>query len=102
MLEPRQAIFYNYHDPSVPLQKDDIQYYRYHPLLLNAAFLGNLSLEDQRILGFGNKTNYQHAFERIPKHSTLQFAFGLAHDAVIRMQSLRERVHARVSRMRGR
>jgi len=102
MLEPRQAIFYNYHDPDVPLQKEDVEYYRYHPLLLNAAFLGNLSMEDQRILGFGNKTNYQHAFERRPKHSTLQFAFELAHDAVIRVQSLRERLNSRVNRMRGR
>ena len=58
MLEPRQAVFYNYHDPDVPLQQEDIDYYRYHPLLLNAAFLGGLSPEDQRILGFGNKTNY--------------------------------------------
>ena len=40
MLEPRRAVFYNYHDPDVPLQKEDIDYYRYHPLLLNAAFLG--------------------------------------------------------------
>ena len=36
----RHAVFYNYHDPSVPLQKEDVDYYRYHPLLLNAAFLG--------------------------------------------------------------
>jgi hypothetical protein len=43
MLEPRQAIFYNYHDPRVQLQAEDVNYYRYHPLLLNAAFLGNLS-----------------------------------------------------------
>ncbi|MDQ2856339.1 MAG: phytanoyl-CoA dioxygenase family protein, partial [Acidobacteriota bacterium] len=34
MLEPRRAIFYNYHDPRVPLQKEDVDYYRYHPLLL--------------------------------------------------------------------
>src|SRR5438128_1813394 len=40
MLEPRQAIFYAYHDASVALQQEDIDYYRYHPLLLNAAFLG--------------------------------------------------------------
>ena len=67
MLEPRQAIFYNYHDPRVPLQAEDINYYRYHPLLLNAAFLGDLSDEDRRILGFGNRTNLQHAFARKEK-----------------------------------
>ena len=62
MLEARQALFYNYHhDPSVPLQPDDVKYYRYHPLLLNAAFLGNLSAEDMGIFGFGNKANYPPA-----------------------------------------
>src|SRR3977135_2611829 len=45
MLEPRQAIFYNYHDPRVRLQTEDVNYYRYHPLLLNAAFLSELSSE---------------------------------------------------------
>src|SRR6266481_926884 len=64
MLEPRQAIFYAYHDPSVPIQDEDVYYNRYHPLLLNAAFLGGLSREDQRVLGFGNKTNLQPGFNR--------------------------------------
>lgn len=72
MLEERRAIFYNYHDSAVPLQHEDVDYYRYHPLILNAAFLGGLSAEDQRILGFGRKTHYQHAFERRPKHMLLQ------------------------------
>src|SRR5689334_23169952 len=75
MLEERQAIFYNYHDPSVPLQREDVEYYRYHPLMLNAAFLGGLTQEDQRILGFGRKTNYQAAFERVPKHRILQAGY---------------------------
>jgi hypothetical protein len=64
ILEPRQAVFLNYHDPSVPLQQEDVEYYRYHPLLLNAAFLGGLSEEDYKILGFGNKTNYQPGYAR--------------------------------------
>jgi hypothetical protein len=64
VLEPRQAVFLNYHDPRVPLQQEDIAYDRYHPLLLNAAFLGNLTAEDMQILGFGNKTNYQPAHMR--------------------------------------
>jgi Phytanoyl-CoA dioxygenase (PhyH) len=72
MLEPRQAIFYNYHDPTVPLQREDVEYYRYHPLILNAAFLGELSSDDQRILGFGRKTNYLPAFERAVKHKSIQ------------------------------
>jgi hypothetical protein len=102
MLEPRQAVFYNYHDPDVPLQKEDIDYYRYHPLLLNAAFLGNLSAEDQRILGFGNKTNYLHAFERKPRHTMLQSASRLALDVALRVEGLSERVRARFRRSRGR
>jgi hypothetical protein len=68
ILEPRQAVFLNYHDPRVPLQKEDVDYYRYHPLLLNAAFLGNLTPEDMRILGFGNKTQYQPGHTRATAH----------------------------------
>ena len=102
MLEPRQAVFLNYHDPQVPLQKEDIDYYRYHPLLLNAAFLGNLSAEDQRILGFGNKTNYLHAFERVPKHTMLQDTFRGALEIAIRARAFRERVAARLTRMAAR
>lgn len=64
ILEPRQAVFLNYHDPRVPLQKEDVDYYRYHPLLLNAAFLGGLTPEDLQILGFGNKTHYQPGYQR--------------------------------------
>jgi hypothetical protein len=72
VLEPRQAIFLNYHDPAIPLQQEDIEYYRYHPLLLNAAFLDNLTMEDQRILGFGDKRNYQHGFVRRRRHPMLE------------------------------
>ena len=72
ILEPRQAFFLNYHDPAVPLQKEDLDYYRYHPLLLNAAFLGTLSSEDCRILGFGNKKNYFPAYRRHPSHAGFQ------------------------------
>ena len=72
VLEPRQAVFLNYHDPAIPLQREDIEYYRYHPLLLNAAFLGNLTAEDQRVLGFGDKRNYQHGFERRRRHPMLE------------------------------
>jgi hypothetical protein len=101
MLEPREAIFYNYHDPDVSLQKEDIEYYRYHPLLLNAAFLGNLTSEDQRILGFGNKTNYLHAYERHPKHESFQKIAKSAFEVELRMEGLRERIRARLNRMRG-
>jgi hypothetical protein len=102
MLEPRQAVFYNYHDPVVPLQKEDIDYYRYHPLLLNAAFLGELSAEDQRILGFGDKTNYIHAHQRQPKYTRIQSISRTAFEITIRAEALRERIAARLRRMGGR
>lgn len=98
MLEPRQAIFYNYHDPRVRLQEDDVSYYRYHPLLLNAAFLGNLSSEDQRILGFGNKTNFQLAFERKARIPLAYNVFSGAFSAQLRARELRQRITARLRR----
>ena len=102
ILEPRQAVFFGYHNPSVPLQPDDIAYYRYHPLLLNAAFLGNLSSEDQRILGFGNKTNFQPAFQRNDKPSLVYKVFMTSQGAGLRIQHLRQRIAARLRRVVGR
>jgi len=93
ILEPRQAIFYNYHDPSVWLQREDVEYYRYHPLILNAAFLGNLSPADCRILGFGNKTNYIPAFQRKPRH----IAFQKWHNRIFSAKLVAEEAGARVS-----
>jgi hypothetical protein len=80
ILQPRQAIFYNYHDSAIPLQAEDVAYYRYHPLLLNAAFLGDLTPEEMRILGFGDQTHYQPAFVRGKAHAcfrgTMTWLFG--------------------------
>lgn len=91
VLEPRQAIFYAYHDPSIPLREEDVTSYRYHPLLLSAAFLGNLDEDDRRILGFGNKANYQPAFEN-PGHPPLSYhAMCLLNDVRIRAGQARER-----------
>ena len=98
MLEPRQAVFYNYHDPRVRLQQEDVDYYRYHPLLLNAAFLGNLSDDDQRILGFGNKTNFQPAFER---QAQTPFGYGMfsgAFSMQLRLRELRNRISGKLKR----
>ena len=98
ILEPRHAVFYNYHDPSVPIQQEDLDYYRYHPLLLNAAFLGNLSAEDQRILGFGNKSHYIRAFERQPQHT----AFQSVHQRVYDMKIVADELGTRVGgKLRG-
>jgi len=98
MLEVRQAVFFGYHDPSVPLQHEDVITYRYHPLLLNAAFLGNLSDEDRRILGFGNKSNFVPAFVRDDQPPVSYNAFCLAHDTGLRIRELRDRIAARLRR----
>lgn len=97
ILEPRHALFYDYHDPSVRLEPDNVNY-RYHPLLLNAAFLRNLTPEDQRILGFGNKQNFVPAHEQPEKHAVLQRAFTFAFDVELRVRSFHERLIARINR----
>jgi hypothetical protein len=99
ILETRSAVFYNYHDPSIPLQKEDIDYYRYHPLLLNAAFLGNLCDEDYGILGFGDQRNYSHAFSRRQKFPRLQSIFEMMLAATVRWDSVQEWNTARLRRI---
>lgn len=98
LLEPRQAVFFGYHDPNVSLQHEDVITNRYHPLLLNAAFLGNLSDEDRRILGFGNKSNFAPAFVRHDQPSVSYNAFCSAHGAGLVIRELRERIVARLRR----
>ena len=99
ILEPRQAIFYNYHDPSVWLQREDVEYYRYHPLILNAAFLGDLSREQCRILGFGNKTNYIAAFQRKPKHLAFQRWHNRAFSAKLTAEESVSRLSAKLKKL---
>jgi hypothetical protein len=97
-LEDRQAVFYAYHDPTIPLQREDVAYHRYHPLILNAAFLGGLTAEDQRILGFGDKTHYIHAFQHQERFPWLQRAIGAALGLRLRLEPHLERVRARLGR----
>jgi hypothetical protein len=101
MLEERQACFFNYHNPRIRLQQEDIDYYRYHPLLLNAAFLGELSEEDQRILGFGNKTNFRPAFMRAATPSVFYRALSHAYNAELKLKKLKEMIGARLKRATG-
>jgi hypothetical protein len=96
ILEARRAMFYNYHDPAVPLQADDRDSYRYHPLLLNAAFLGNLSVEDRRILGFGDQRRYVPAFERRSGQDALERALLIPFEVKLRADRLWGRVAARL------
>lgn len=65
VLTPRRIVMLNYHDPAVPIQKQDRDWGRYRPLLLNAEFLGELSAEQQRVLGFGVRGQLGSWF---PKH----------------------------------
>jgi hypothetical protein len=99
ILERRCAVFYNYHDPSTPVHQESLDYYRYHPLLLNAAFLGNLGDEDYRTLGFGDKRNYLPAFSRSQKYARLQRIFEMVLTAAIVWDSERGRVLARFTRI---
>ena len=97
ILEQRQALFYDYHDPSVRLEPDNVNY-RYHPLILNAAFLGNLSQGDQRILGFGNKQRFLPAHAKPTRYNALQNVFTFALDIDLRARNLHERLIARLKR----
>lgn len=97
--EERHAVFFNYHDPGVPLQQEDVAYYRYHPLLLNAAFLGDLSAEQERTLGFGDYSHYLHAFQRSVRFSRLQRSFEMAWRLRLRAEELSQRVSARLRRV---
>lgn len=101
MLEPRQAVFYAYHDPAVRLQQEDVDYYRYHPLLLNAAFLGNLSPEDERILGFGDQRNFQLGFVRKGRPPLVNRACDASLGLRLRMHHWAGRLSAAARRMRG-
>ena len=102
ILSERRAIFYCYHDPSVPLQSEDVEYYRYHPLILNAAFLGGTDEENRRVLGFGNKQNYVPAFERAPAREGLQSVFRTTFYASMLADRFASRVRARLKRTLGR
>ncbi len=99
ILEKRWAVFYGYHDPAVPLQTEDVEYYRYHPLLLNAAFLGNLSKEDERILGFGDRRHYQEHFVRRSGHRGFHAVIRRVFDLKLRVDGFRGRVARRLRRL---
>jgi hypothetical protein len=99
ILQERHAVFLNYHDANVPLQQEDIEYYRYHPLLLNAAFLGNLSEEQQRILGFGNKMNYRPGYARTTPHRGFHRLMTWAHHAKLVTGDYRRRVFGKLGRL---
>src|ERR1051326_3122766 len=98
MLGPRQAVFFNYHDRAVRLQEADRKFHRYHPLLLNAAFLGDLTDDDQQLLGFGNKGHFIHAYQRPAKPPLLYDLAQRTLDVQLRVKSVAERIRSKLSR----
>jgi hypothetical protein len=102
ILEPRRAAFYCYHDPAVPLQPEDIAYNRYHPLALNAAFLGDLTHEHRRVLGFGDRTNHIPGYDRGPRHPLLHSTMSSLVDTRLAVDEFRSRVRARLKRVSNR
>lgn len=99
VLEPRRAVFYNYHDRDVTLQKEDIDYYRYHPLILNAAFLGDLTPEQCRVLGFGHTGRLQLNHVRAPRFPTLHAATTMANVLALKIDGASKRVTDKARRM---
>jgi hypothetical protein len=83
------------------LQAEDREEYRYHPLLLNAAFLGGLHDEDRRVLGFGDKRNYVHAFERRSRQEFLEAVSRLGLAVKLRADAVMTRVSTRLARRRA-
>lgn len=101
ILERRQAIFYNYHDPAFPLQPSDIKGNRYHPLILNAALLGGLSEEDRRVLGFGDTRHHRPLYRRPATFPALDKLYGAALQGGLRISDFGARLTARAKRLLG-
>lgn len=101
ILESRNAVFLNYHDPAVTVQEESLRSYRYHPLLLNAAFLGGLSEEDKCILGFGDKSQYQPAFVGRSSGEVLRRLFERSHRLNLFVGDFAQRVTGRLKWMLG-
>lgn len=98
ILQPRHAIFLNYHESRVPLQPSDVKGNRYHPLLLNAAFLGDLTEEERRILGFGDQTNLRLGFSRPAQFPRLERVYHRTLLLALHVSDFALRVHERLKR----
>jgi len=58
--------------------------------------LGDLSAEQRRILGFGNKRNYVHAFVRNQRYPKLRKTFQAIFNAQVFLDAFSERVRTRI------
>ena len=107
VLEPRNVLFLNFHNPSVRIQALDREHGRYRPLLLNAAFLPPMDDEDRAILGFG-VTGDRPASEcvvgrsDVRRYPWLHGAVELALAARLEIQELQRRRRWLVSGLRRR
>ncbi len=99
ILEPRRAVFYNYHDRDVPVQREDVTAYRYHPLILNAAYLGDLTPEQYRVLGFGHKGRLQPDFVKSPRHPWLHAAITQTNTLALSIDGIVDRVTDKLGRI---
>ena len=100
ILQERIALFYCYHDASMPLQSEDVEYNRYHPLLLNAAFLGGLTTEQQRVLGFGDQRQFFAGYKRQVANPLMHNIFNSVLDAKLWMAYTFEPLIRRFKRLR--
>lgn len=94
----RRACFLVYNDPEIPLQRCDVDAYRYHPLLLNAALLGGLSAEQMRILGVGNQSLYRETWRPAPERARHARSVERVARALMHAEYTADRVARRVSR----
>lgn len=101
MLAPRHAIFLNYHETRFPLQPSDIKGNRYHPLLLNAAFLGDRTSEEFRVLGFGDKTNYRPGYVRPARFPRMERLYTWQLTTALKVAEFSGRVTGRLKRLVG-
>lgn len=100
ILDIRHAVFYCYHDPAIPLRAEDVRYNRYRPLHLNAAFLGGLTAEQQRILGFGDQHQFIHGHRRAIDHQLLHTLYSRLLETSLLVESLAEPVTRRMKALR--
>lgn len=101
ILTPRHAVFLNYHETRYPLQPSDIKGNRYHPLLLNAAFLGGRTPEEFRVLGFGDKTNYRRGYIRPSSFPRMERLYARQLSAALQASVFTGKVTGRLRRLLG-
>lgn len=72
ILTSRDAVFFVYHDPQVPLQPEDIKVNRYHPARISVEALMGLSAVQLAVLGLGRQELVDAQWAYQPKHPRLE------------------------------